>query len=387
MASAMILSTLASLSALQIISASQSGSYESFRATHGGSVFGQGTLSYEARRDLFQQRKDEVIAHNARGLSWKMAVNHFSDHTDEELKSLLGYRRDMGRHGAPTSSFLEIQGHDEGEIDISRLAKEKDWSSSLNTSSSWVRSQGGCGSCWAVAATGALEMHMEKSLGRATRLSHQQLVDCVLNPMHCGGTGGCDGATAELAFDHGVKHGISADDVYKSSDGKCNANVPSSLSVASFKTLPINKESHLLRAVATHGPVVVSVDGGGFFGYHDGVFSGCEKDTVVNHAVLAVGYGKDPASQKDYWHIRNSWGADWGEKGFLRLERHTSDSAHCGIDNKPKDGVFCDNAPLSVPVCGMCGVASDSAYPTISARQGSLRKSVASLVTNYESLK
>jgi len=41
----------------------------------------------------------------------------------------------------------------------------------------------------------------------------------------------------------------------------------------------------------------------------------------VNHAVLAVGYGHDEASGKDYWLVKNSWGAKWGLDGYFKIER------------------------------------------------------------------
>jgi len=298
-----------------------------------------------------------------------MAINRYSDYTDAELRAMLGYKRVGGRwsggqsSAAGSSSF--IQEHEyELETD-EKLASEVDWRQDLQKTSTWVRNQGACGSCWAVAATGALEMHAEKMLGSVKRLSHQQLVDCVPNPRHCGGTGGCKGATGELAFEFGRRHGISADENYQSKDGKCNTKAPLALKVSRFVRLPENKASYLKHALGTKGPVVVSVDGGKWFSYGGGVFSGCQKDTVVNHAVLAVGYGRDQSSEKSYWTIRNSWGGDWGENGFMRVERHMNDNDYCGVDNKPQEGVFCEGAPASVPVCGMCGITSDSSYPSV----------------------
>merc|ERR1719155_472238 len=59
-----------------------------------------------------------------------------------------------------------------------------------------IVNQGSCGSCWAISAVEALEAQLKKNgQGRVLKLSAQALVDCVPNPQHCGGTGGCDGGT------------------------------------------------------------------------------------------------------------------------------------------------------------------------------------------------
>ncbi|CAE7948532.1 unnamed protein product, partial [Symbiodinium sp. KB8] len=104
--------------------------------------------------------------------------------------------------------------------------------------------------------------------------------------------------------------------------------------------------------------------------YDGGIFNGCQKDATINHAVLLVGYGQDKKGQK-YWLIRNSWGADWGEEGYMRLLRHDGDESNgghhgfCGTDYDPKVGVGCRGGPSSLPVCGMCGILSDSSYPKL----------------------
>merc|ERR1712111_216831 len=80
----------------------------------------------------------------------------------------------------------------------------------------------------------------------------------------------------------------------------------------------------------------------------------------INHVVQLVGYGTDP-EKGDYWLIRNSWGPEWGENGFIRLKRESSEI--CGFDSKPQDGVGCHGQTETVKVCGMCGVLYDTIYP------------------------
>lgn len=55
----------------------------------------------------------------------------------------------------------------------------------------------------------------------------------------------------------------------------------------------------------------------------------------MDHGVVVVGYGSEGG--KDYWIVRNSWGAEWGEAGYLRMERNVADkpSGLCGITIEP----------------------------------------------------
>merc|ERR1719348_2001985 len=75
-----------------------------------------------------------------------------------------------------------------------------------------VREQGGCGSCWAMAAVVVVEAQLIfNSSSRRTavpQLSSQILVDCARNPKGCGGAGGCKGATYDVAYDYMALHGV-----------------------------------------------------------------------------------------------------------------------------------------------------------------------------------
>ncbi|MFS7952468.1 putative ananain protein [Helianthus anomalus] len=52
--------------------------------------------------------------------------------------------------------------------------------------------------------------------------------------------------------------------------------------------------------------------------------------TGLDHDVVVVGYGTEAG--KNYWLVRNSWGADWGEQGYVRIERNVIEkTGKCGI--------------------------------------------------------
>ena len=68
------------------------------------------------------------------------------------------------------------------------------------------------------------------------------------------------------------------------------------------------------------GPVSVLVNAiRNFLFYLRGIIDSKNCGSKINHAVLAVGYGTDKKTGKDYFIIKNSWGWLWGEGGYAKI--------------------------------------------------------------------
>jgi cathepsin L len=326
-----------------------------------------GSQEYQSRAALFQASLERIHAVNAKNLregrAWSAGVHPFMDWSQAERRTLNGYKHSPRR----TNLVAALQTSTDSGASTRLNAT---WADS---GSSWegvaLRQQGSCGSCWAISAVEAIEARLPAN----SRVSAQALVDCVPNPRHCGGKGGCDGATGELAYEFARDHGLPLESsyAYTAETGSCPMNplsgafpAPQRARVSGWANLPSNKAQPLMEALYSQGPVVVAVDANEWFDYDQGVFDGCQKDAELGHAVLAKGYGGEGSGK--YWRIQNSWGANWGEQGHIRMKRQdpAQEEAYCGQDRKPQEGLGCDGGPPEITVCGMCGILYDPLYPT-----------------------
>jgi len=367
-----------------------------------GREYKQDSQEYMERFNIFSRSVAEVRAHNRqRERRWTAGINALADRTEAELAQLRGWRGvalpSSSRAGGQVPSRV-------GSTFLKQTAKAtvlprdfSNWTSLKSIQD--IRDQGGCGSCWAVAGATVLDAHWEiYSPGNNQRsFSVQELVSCVRNPHQCGGTGGCEGATVELAYDYAINQGLATRDElpYNAVTGVCTkkheggvalftdavdekgvthsedvampgvhfarASPAATVGMKAWERLPENSYEPLLRAVYERGPVAISVAASPWNWYFSGVFDSCSKDAVIDHAVTLVGFGEEGGA--NYWLVQNSWGKDWGEQGRIRLLRQDDENNYCGTDRQPEVGTGCKGGPAEVKVCGMCGILYDSVVP------------------------
>lgn len=143
----------------------------------------------------------------------------------------------------------------------------------------------------------------------------------------------------DYAFEYVIsKGGLCTEDTYAYISGStgtsysCKENNCSKDGAISSYTDVAESEEALMSAVANQ-PVSIAIeaDQNAFQFYNSGVMDG-NCGSSLDHGVLAVGYGTDNGSQ--YWKVKNSWGATWGEDGYIRMVKGTgknNGAGQCGI--------------------------------------------------------
>jgi len=273
------------------------------------------------RFENFKMWMDFVRQHNADPKrTHDVTMNHFCDLTLKEIDILhKGYKH------AP----MNAPGVHMSDPDI-QLPSTVDWRNQGVVTP--VKNQGQCGSCWSFSTTGSMEGAWALAGNKLQSLSESQLVDC----SGSFGNMGCNGGLMPQAFEYiiSVKGEESeASYPYVPQDGSCKFDKSEIVaSISSYRNVTSGSESELQNAVATVGPISVAINAqaAGFMTYTSGVYSSDSCPGAFNdldHGVLAVGYGTQ--NGMDYWLVKNSWGADWGQEGYIMMRRNYQNM--CGI--------------------------------------------------------
>ncbi|XP_050293805.1 procathepsin L-like [Anthonomus grandis grandis] len=277
----------------------------------------------QVRYSIFLDNLKKVEAHNKKfdqGLvSYKMRLNKFADLTAEEFASLLGFGKNQNNNTESTTFSAPSNVN---------LPESVNWIDAGAVTG--VKDQGSCGSCWSFSATGAIEGQYFLKTNKLVSFSEQNLVDC----SGAYGDYGCSGGIMDYAFQYVIDNGImsESDYPYEGYDNTCRFDESKMVTkVASFVDITPGSEDDLQAAVATVGPISVAVDASYFQLYDSGVFDSqaCGNSRgYLNHGILAVGYGTTEDGV-EYWLVKNSWGQDWGENGYIRMSRNKDNQ--CGI--------------------------------------------------------
>eukprot|EP01017_Pseudomicrothorax_dubius_P046025 TRINITY_DN8049_c1_g1_i2.p1 TRINITY_DN8049_c1_g1~~TRINITY_DN8049_c1_g1_i2.p1 ORF type:complete len:360 (+),score=38.28 TRINITY_DN8049_c1_g1_i2:61-1140(+) len=279
--------------------------------------------SYRLR--VFRDNLLKIKAIMDEGRSYTVGINKFADLTQEEFASrYLKPKRTQKRE----RNFVTLN--------TTNIPDAIDWRQKNAVTP--VMDQGLCTSCWAFSATGAIEGLVAIKTGYLAALSKQNLVDCS-RPY---GNEGCMSGITDFAYRYIVENGIQSesDYPYRGSEQRCKFDTTKAdHTVKGYADVPENNQDQLAAAIANQ-PVAVGIEGYQlvFQFYIGGVIDTTACGTELDHDVLAIGYGAEGKQQ--YFIVKNSWGSDWGERGYARIARH----------------------PGKGP--GICGIAEMASYPT-----------------------
>jgi len=198
-----------------------------------------------------------------------------------------------------------------------------------------VKDQGKCSSCWAHATTAVVEGRLKLDTGNTTSLSVQYIMDCDEERV-CDGC--CGGLTERaLTWLANNSRGIASTRQYPyisasgtdPSAGKCNRTVPPVAWLSGFGVIQGDSQS-MLSASTEYGVLGVAMDSTPLQMYKSGIITNPNCGDLANHAVAIVGYGAD--NGVEYWKVRNSYGTQFGEDGYFRIQRLTGvEGAPCGM--------------------------------------------------------
>ncbi|CAI5955499.1 unnamed protein product, partial [Closterium sp. NIES-65] len=218
------------------------------------------------------------------------------------------------------------------------------------------------GACWAYAAARAVQGAYAKLketdddvFPGGMSLSVQQLVDCT------GAAASCRGGYPEAALQYAAKIGLQdeAGYSYTGASGKCSVNKDTDFyNISMYEQVPLPGPLGLILALQKQ-PVIVTIRASAqdFIDYAEGIYEGwncyspvgevvgdrqgngfratataTNNTGLLDHVMLAVGYNYVvPGSAQNYFILKNSWGPNWGENGYMKIRMEGDAFGTCGM--------------------------------------------------------
>jgi cysteine peptidase B len=239
-------------------------------------------------------------------------VNQFSDLSAQEFKV---YHNAQHVYAAARKQRLPTM-HFSAAQRAAATGKTQDWRPKGAVTP--VKNQGQCGSCWSFSTTGGIEGQWFLAGNTLTSVSEQELVSCDTIDSGCNG-GLMDNAFTWLLQTQNGSIVTEASYPYVSGDGIVPACSLSGkqfgAQISSYNNVQLGDMTAFVYA---NGPLSIAVYAEPWQSYVSGILTNCPAEQI-DHGVLIVGY--DENNSPPYWIIKNSWGASWGESGYIRVEK------------------------------------------------------------------
>ena len=180
-----------------------------------------------------------------------------------------------------------------------------------------VKQMGQCANAGTLNVVDAVTSALAIKDGTLKELSSQQIVDCNL------AEGGCSGGWVIDIWTYITTQGLETAADYPAAAGKNTCawdTTKVAANVSGTANTVANSKASVMEAIAKQ-PVTLGVTANkNFIMYESGIFDSMHCGPDINHLMMAVGYGTDEASGFDYYILKNIWGTNWGEKGYMRLK-------------------------------------------------------------------
>lgn len=276
-------------------------------------------VEFDYRLGIFAQNLEFIRSANNEKRSFTMAVNKFADLSWDEFRSFYLMKP------IPNPSLSAE------DAPYSFITTDKvDWVAQGKVGA--VKDQEDCGSCWAFAAIGAMQSTMAIKTNQLEEYSVQELVDCADKYDNNGCSGGLPANAYKYIVDN--KIALNADYPYIAREQKCKAQSGTKrIGLSGYESLKqINLEGLINMLLRSPVAIGIEVERDLMF-YDSGVYTGSEKcGNELNHGIVLTGF--DATQTPKFFTIQNSWGSDWGEKGFARIAFSNKKTGTCGMINE-----------------------------------------------------
>ena len=279
--------------------------------------FGKTYVSLEERAFRFQiyaRNKQLIARQNAKNLPYQLGETPFTDMTFEEFSSRHLFAAHIAhRPNSHASSRVLIKDGD------------KDWRKDGKVNppgDSNIQDE-----AWASSGISSIESAIAIKTGQLVSLSTDEVIACATS----GTRQNIGGGFLSTTFDYVQKNNVNLKTDYTAGPFECKPNFSKPrYGIQNSQAVSPPDVNGLIDALNSVPVSVVFEVREDFEHYVSGVYTNDDNTCgqQLNHTLAAVGYSVYAGS--GFFILKNSWGPDWGEEGYVRVAIGTQ-SGTCGI--------------------------------------------------------